>query len=72
MCCIHHANLDAMWGQEASIVCSTTQAVNKTIGLLAELVLTSEYPALGPFPVNDQLGYGVALAMLSKSLEPGK
>jgi hypothetical protein len=30
------------------------------------------YPPLGPFPVADNLGYAVAIAMLLKSCEPGR
>lgn len=72
LCCIRRANLDAMWGRETSTIRSTVQAVQKTISLLNSLGIEPEYPALGPFPVTDQLGYGVALAMLLKSLEPGR
>ncbi len=38
---------------------------------LGEAGITPEYPPLGPFPVGDQLGYGIAVAMLLKYLEPG-
>jgi hypothetical protein len=34
--------------------------------------LTPQFPPLGPFPVCDLLGMGVAVAMLLKSLEPGR
>lgn len=72
LCCIRRANLDAMWGREPSTVSSTALAVRKTVTLLGELGISPEYPALGPFPIGDQLGYGVAVAMLLKSLEPGR
>lgn len=72
LCCIRRANLDALWGREPSTVNSTVQAVSKTVSLLGALGIEPEYPALGPFPVGDQLGYGVAVAMLLKSLEPGR
>lgn len=61
-----------MWGRETSTICSTSQSVQKTISLLASVGVEPSYPCLGPFPVNDKLGYGVAVAMLLKSLEPGK
>ncbi len=72
LCCIRRANLDAMWSRETSTVRSTTHAVQKTVSLLGELGISPDYPALGPFPLTDQLGYGVAIAMLLKSLEPGR
>jgi hypothetical protein len=34
--------------------------------------LTPQLPPLGPFPVGDSLGMSVAIAMLLKSLEPGR
>jgi len=34
--------------------------------------LPPQFPPLGPFPVCDSLGLGVAVAMLLKSLEPGR
>lgn len=71
ICCIRQANLDSMWGREMSTVRSTAQLVQKTVTLSAGLGIEPEYPALGPFPVSDQLGYGVAVALLLKSLEPG-
>jgi hypothetical protein len=72
LCCIRRANLDALWGREPSTISSTVSAVSKTLALLTPLGIHPEYPALGPFPVGDQLGYGVAVAMLLKSLEPGR
>jgi hypothetical protein len=32
----------------------------------------TKFPALGPFPVGASLGFGVAIAMLLKSMEPGR
>lgn len=34
--------------------------------------MTPQFPPLGPFPVRDSLGMAVAVAMLLKSLEPGR
>jgi hypothetical protein len=34
--------------------------------------LEPEYPALGPYPVGDTVGFRVAVGMLLKSLEPGR
>jgi hypothetical protein len=72
MCCIRRINLDALWGKETSTVDSTARAVRQTVSLLAPLGIQPQYPALGPFPLDDTLGYGVAIAMLLKSLEPGR
>ncbi|MFN9980540.1 MAG: hypothetical protein ACK53Y_11520, partial [bacterium] len=72
LCCIRRLNLDALWGKETTTVNSTTRAVRQTVQLLEPLGIQPQYPALGPFPVEDNLGYGVAVAMLLKSLEPGR
>jgi hypothetical protein len=65
-------NLDALWGRETSTVDSTARAVRQTITLLQPLGIRPQYPQLGPFPLDDSLGYGVAIAMLLKSLELGR
>jgi len=72
MCCIRRVNLDAMWGRESSTVRSTVQAVQKTIALLAPFDIQPSFPPLGPHLLGDKLGYGVAVAMVLKSMEPGR
>jgi hypothetical protein len=42
------------------------------VDLLRTFGISPQYPPLGPFPLDDPLGYGVAIAMLLKSLEPGR
>lgn len=51
---------------------STVQAVDKTIRLLAPFGIQPSYPPLGPHGQGDKLGYGVAIAMVLKSMEPGR
>jgi hypothetical protein len=70
--CIRQANLDALWGREASTVDSTLRAARQTIKMLAQVQLRPPYPMLGPFPTEDNQGYAVAIAMLLKSREPGR
>ena len=72
LCCIRRLNLDALWGKETSTIESTARAVRQTVNLLKPLRIQPQYPQLGPFPLDDSLGYGVAIAMLLKSLEPGR
>jgi hypothetical protein len=72
MCCIQRINLDAMWGRENSTIRSTVQDVNKTIAILAPFGVLPSYPPLGPHPFWDPLGYGAAIAMVLKSMEPGR
>jgi hypothetical protein len=61
-----------MWGRETSTIWSTVQAVDKTISLLAPFGISPSYPRLRPHTVGDSMGYGVAIAMILKSAEPGR
>lgn len=70
--CIRQANLDALWGRDSATVSSTLRGVRQTITLLRQVNTAPPYPPLGPFPVQDTLGYAVAVAMLLKSREPGR
>jgi hypothetical protein len=72
MCCIRRANLDAVWGREPQTVGATLRAAKNMLRLWEKVGLAPQFPALGPFPVRDSLGLSVAIAMLLKSLEPGK
>jgi hypothetical protein len=72
LCCIRRLNLDALWGRETTTVNSTARAVRQTVALLQPLGIQPQYRALGPFPLEDTLGYGVTVAMLLKSLESGR
>ncbi len=65
--CIRQMNLDALWGRESATVESTLRATRQTIKLLKQVRMEPPYPLLGPFPVADNLGYAVAIAMLLKS-----
>jgi len=72
MACIRQANLDACWGRETATVSSPLRAVRQTIQLLSPVGVKPPYPALGPFPVADTMGYTMAITMLLKSRQPGK
>jgi hypothetical protein len=70
--CIRQINLDALWGRETATVTSNLRAVKQTITTLAQVRLDPPFPPLGPFPIGDNLGYRIALAMVLKSRNPGK
>ena len=71
-CCIRRANLDALWGREPHTVASTLRAAKQLVKLWEQVGLTPDFPALGPYPVGDSVGFRVAVGMLLKSLEPGR
>lgn len=72
LCVIRRANLDAVWGREPQTVLATLRATKSMVRLWHTVGLPPQLPALGPYPVRDSLGLGVAVAMLLKSLEPGR
>ena len=72
MCCIRRMNLDAFWGRASQTVDGTKRAVKQMLGMWEMVGVEPSLPALGPFPVGDNFGYRVAIAMLLKSLEPGR
>jgi hypothetical protein len=72
LCCIRRANLDAVWGREPQTVQATLRAAKQMILMWQQVGLVPSFPALGPFPVSDSFGMNIAIAMLLKSLEPGR
>jgi hypothetical protein len=72
LCCIRRINLDAVWGRETSTVAATLRSAKTMLRTWQLVGLTPSFPALGPYPVEDSFGYGVAIAMVLKSLDPGR
>jgi hypothetical protein len=61
LCCIHHFNLDAMWGREPSMVDSASGQLNSWFSIwqlikhLEAVGIEPSFPSLGPFPMEDFL-----------------
>jgi hypothetical protein len=73
MCLLRWCNLDAFWGREPMMVLANRRNVDQLIQLWAGLLSAeSQVPTLGPFPQTDCFGVTVAVAMLIKSLRPGR
>jgi len=53
-------------------VASTLRAAKQLVKLWEQVGLAPDLPALGPYPVEDSVGFRVAAGMLLKSLEPGR
>ena len=69
---IRRANLDAFWAREPGTVAATRREGVK-IGKLGNLMgLSMLFPAMGPFPLEDTMGMGIAVCMLQRSLEKGR
>lgn len=69
---IRRMNLDALWSREPSTVSRNLSSCDMMIKMLKRVDLQPDFEPLGPFPNKDILGIRVAIAMLQKSLEPGK
>jgi hypothetical protein len=70
--CIRQVNLDALWGRERATIEATVSAVKHTVSMLSMVRVMPPYPPSGPHPVEDNLGYSVAIAMVLKSRTPGQ
>jgi hypothetical protein len=67
LCCIRRANLD-----EPLTVQATLRGARQMVALWRVVHLPIELPPRGPFPISDSFGLWTAIAMLVKSLEPGR
>ena len=70
--CIRRATLDAMWSREPSTVGANLREWHRGQTLGREILgIESVMPALGPFPLKDNVGMGIAATMLWRSLDRG-
>lgn len=73
LCLIRRCNLDAFWGRETNTVDANRRHLNQLIQLWSvQIGVEPNLPVIGPFPTRDVFGVSVAIAMLVKSLQPGK
>jgi hypothetical protein len=67
------ANLDLLWGRETTTVAANGKNLSQLTRLwLDHIGVDPQLPTLGPFPSQDVFGVTAAVAMLAKSLEPGR
>ena len=72
LCCIRCANLDALWLREPSTVRNNLRLLKKGLGHDRSVDQDGHCPELGPMPMADVIGQGVAAQVLLASLEEGK
>ncbi len=70
---IRRVSLDAFWAREPSTVTTNLGVVKRVVRTenkmgWVNLIL----PPMGPFPLKDTFGMGAAVAVLDKSMDPGK
>jgi hypothetical protein len=72
LCCIRRVTLDSLWGRESQTVSATLHACHQMVQQLDLVGLDPQFPSLGPYPIGDSFGVRVAVAMVLKSLQPGR
>jgi hypothetical protein len=71
---IRRANMDALWSREAGTVKNTSRdvfTIEKKASQLG-LDINTLLPRMGPLPLTDNQGMGLAVCMLLRSLDAGK
>jgi hypothetical protein len=69
---IRLASIDAFWSREPSTVSGNLTKINRVLQISHELGLDNPpVPVIGPWPVKDSFGMGVAIVILKHSLYPG-
>lgn len=65
---VKRANLDAFWSRTSA----TVEGNCKQVAKLMECSFVEILPARGPFGSTDEFGMGLAVALLQRSLDPGR
>jgi hypothetical protein len=71
---VRRANLDALWSRSPGTVRNTAREIRSLhtkAGMLG-LDASSMLPPMGPWPIKDAHGMGVAVCILLRSLDPGR
>ena len=69
---IRRVNLDIMWSRAPGTVSNTKNGIVNLIQCWDELGLDVNLPNVGPWPLDDHVGFGVALAQLRYSQREGQ
>jgi hypothetical protein len=71
---VRRANLDSMWSRSPGTVRNTSREIRLLHVKASMLRLDAEtmLPQMGPWPVKDIHGMGIAVCILLRSLDPGK
>jgi hypothetical protein len=69
---IVRAILDGFWGRETSTVTKHLNEAKRMEKTFSRLGMMSGTPPMGPFPMRDDMGMQAAIAVLDRSMDPGK
>ena len=61
-----------MWESEPTTTNGHRLNITKGVKLLRLVGLSPNYPPLGPFTLENSLGYGIVIEMMLRSLSVGK
>lgn len=68
---IRRVNLDLIWSRAPGTIASTRDNIKMMIRMWRELGISIDLPALGPWPLEDKVGFRLALAQVRYSQRPG-
>jgi hypothetical protein len=69
---IVRAILDGFWRRETSTVTKHLNEAKRMEKTFSRLGMSSGTPPMGPFPIRDDMGMQAAIAVLDRSMDPGK
>ena len=72
MAYIRRANLDVFWSRTPGTVSGSLTGMRKILKCCQELNMSPPFEPLGPWPVDDNQGYRLAISILRVSQEGGK
>jgi hypothetical protein len=72
MMLIRRVTLDSFWSREPATVRGTLRNGRKLEDIVAQLGLSPAVGPMGPYPLEDVVGMKLAIALLVRSLDPGK
>ena len=69
---VRRANVDAFWLREHGTVEGTRREIRKIVAVRNRLGLENVFPVMGPFPLSDTQGMGIAVSILLRSLDKNR
>ena len=69
---IRRVNLDGMWSRSSSTIANVKYNFLRIMKLNVELGLEHNFPEIGPWPVEDNMGFQLAITQLKFSQRSGK
>jgi hypothetical protein len=71
--CIRRANLDTFWSCEPATIKRVLSEAKHGLAIASSLGFAhSLFRPMGPFPMQDNMGMGIAIVLLQRSLDKGK